>query len=113
MSEDDYIRDRVDGQIAFFMARARYNKVRFEAIQMTVIISGVLIPFLNAASYLPEQKIIASSILGTIVAILTGINQFKKYETAWQENVGKAELLRREKFLFNSGAGHYMYVSDY
>ena len=76
-----------------------HNKLRFNLIQTTIIIAGALIPFLNTANYLPMQIRIASSLLGTLVAILVAINQFKKYESNWVQYRKTVERLKRERNL--------------
>jgi uncharacterized protein DUF4231 len=112
VSNDDYIKNRLEDQMNWHAAKARSNKERFRIYQFIVIIAGGLIPFLNTASYLPEQIRIISSLLGTIVAILTAINQFEKYETAWNENRTIAERLKREKVFFKYNTGYYSYVKE-
>ena len=48
-----------------------------------------------------------SGVLGTTIAVLEGVQQIGKYQQNWIIYRTTAEALKREKYLFLSGAGPY------
>ena len=98
--------------------KAAFNKFRYRIIEIIIIVSGALIPFINSIAILytrnatkPEESysylLVISSILGFTITIVTGISKLEKYFESWTLYRTNAEVLKKEKFLYRNNAGQY------
>ncbi|BDD12511.1 hypothetical protein FUAX_49430 (plasmid) [Fulvitalea axinellae] len=101
ITEEEYLTERLEDQLAWYEAKSSINKKRFRACQLTQLIlaalitlSGVFHPLgMDWLSYLVP-------VLGSIIAILSGVLSLYKFQENWMEYRGVAELLKQEKYLF-------------
>ena len=82
MSQEDYVRDRLDDQIRWYGDKAGWNQRWFRRLQLAQIGLGALIPFSSGAA-----------------AALLSEN--------WVSYRGTAEALKREKAFFQAGVEPY------
>jgi predicted membrane channel-forming protein YqfA (hemolysin III family) len=75
----DYKTARLEEQIKWHSKKARHNKSRFKFYEIIVIFAGAIIPIVNIIEVDPGTRIV-SSILGGLIAIVTGITQLEKYQ---------------------------------
>ncbi len=117
MNEDAYLRDRVDDQLGFYESAANRAKITYNGMQMSIIVLGGLVPVIvNAPVALAPESIQGSLTLGVrssvtvmslVVAILTGVLNFKKYGDLWLSYRMTEELLKHEKFSYLTRSGKY------
>ncbi len=113
----EYIQKRVDNQIEWYENKAAFNKFRYRIIELIIIVSGALIPFINSiAIFYPNKDpqavpypylLFISSLLGFIITIVTGFSKMEKYFESWTLYRTNAEVLKKEKFLYQNNAGQY------
>ena len=108
----NYIQDRLEDQQKWYEKKANENKRKHHFLQISIIISGALIPIINSIPYLDTETRIVSSILGGIIIIITGTIQLKKYQENWIQYRTTEEILKKEKFLYLSSAGEYSNLDD-
>ena len=114
LNVETYLKDRVDGQLRYYEKAASKAKRVHIVIQTTIIIIGILVPVvvniptdwgptLDVATYVR----ILITVLTLLLALLTGIANFRKYGDLWLTYRMTEELLKTEKFLFLTGSGKY------
>jgi hypothetical protein len=102
----DYKDTRLEQQIKWHSQKARHNKSRFRLYETIVIFSGAIIPIVNIISADLVTRLV-SSILGGMIAIVTGITQLEKYQENWILYRTTAEILKKEKYYYENQAGEY------
>jgi hypothetical protein len=102
----DYKKDRLEVQIKWHSKKARHNKSRFRLCEVIVIIAGSIIPIVNIVEIDPGTRIV-SSVLGGLIAIVTGITQLEKYQENWILYRTTSELLKKEKYYYENEVGEY------
>ena len=115
---EDYIQNRVDNQIKWYSQKATFNKFRYRIIEIIIIVSGALIPIINSSAiFYPKEAnysnlVFTSSVLGFIVTIAVGLSQLEKYFETWNLYRTNAEVLKKEKFLYQNNAGQYAKITQ-
>lgn len=108
----EYIKNRVDDQIAWYDGKASFNKKRFHFLLVTVIVAGGLVPVCTlignivGADYKPPMQVLIAS-LGALVAILGSVVAVMRYQEQWLQYRSTSESLKYEKFMYLNSAGHY------
>ena len=78
-----YKENRLEEQIKWHSKKARDNKFRFRLYQIIIVIASTIIPLINVANFEDFQTRMISSIIGGIIAVVTGITQLEKYQENW------------------------------
>ncbi|MBP2831936.1 DUF4231 domain-containing protein [Aquimarina sp. U1-2] len=114
MTEDQYIKERVDDQIRWYDTKSSRNKSLHLWTKGLVITFSALIPFISGfLKSGPEYLDYVVGILGMVVAILTGVSELMKFQDKWAKYRTTAETLKHEKFLFSTQSGHYHGQENY
>jgi hypothetical protein len=101
MNQDEYLKERLEDQIAWYDNKSMQNQKWFKRLQVASILSSVTIPFLSA--YITESTTLLKifvGILGLSVAAITAILSLYKFQENWLEFRTTCESLRHEKYLF-------------
>lgn len=100
MSPEDYIAQRIDGQVAWYGERSRAAQYRFKALRIVEIVSAALIPLL--AGFLPAIPYgsLVVAILGVLVAVSAGLIGIGHYQELWLQYRMTSESLKNQKYLF-------------
>ena len=110
MNQYEYIKERVDDQIAWYSSKSSQSQKRYKRWRLVEIIAAALIPFLTSYVDHPNVgstfKIIVGS-LGMLVAIISGLLALYKFQENWVEYRSTCELLKSEKYLFETQAPPY------
>lgn len=110
MNQDEYLKTRVDDQIAWYGAKSSYNQKRYRWLQVLAIVAGSLIPFLTGyvdhPDYGPTFKILVGS-LGVLGALITGLQSLYKFQENWVQYRSTCEALKSEKYLFETQTPPY------
>ena len=108
MNEEEYLKNRVEDQIAWYDRKSATNKKLFNGLKIAEIIIALSIPFL--ANFIIEGNVSMKYVigfLGVIVAAIAGLISLMKYQENWIEYRTTAESLKHEKFLFLTKSGPY------
>jgi hypothetical protein len=108
ISLDEYIRTRVDEQMLWYSRASGQAQKWWKGLRLVEVIVAALIPF--AAAYASQQHPfaqVAVSLLGVVVAVITGVLGVYKLQENWTKYRTTAEALKREKFLLMTRAGPY------
>ena len=101
MSPEEYIRDRLDDQIAWYGQKSQWNQKWFRRLRVLEIVFAMSIPFL--VSEITNDTHFLKGIVGVIavcVAVISGLVTLYKYQENWIEYRTVAETLKHEKFLY-------------
>lgn len=103
---DQYLSERVDGQIKWYGGKSRANKKWYYLSRTIIIVSGALIPLLvgYASGNWEWLKYVAGA-LGAVVAVSEGVLSLKKYLENWTTYRSTSERLKREKLLYLNKVG--------
>lgn len=105
---EQYIKERLDGQLEYFSAAASKAKSRYQWIKIAEILVAATIPFLSAMITAQSLYLrIVVGVLGVFVTIFSGMLMLYKYQEDWVNFRATAEALKSEKYLFLSRSGPY------
>ena len=100
MNPDDYIKDRVDGQIGWYDRKSGTNQRWFRWLRIVEIIAAASIPLLvGYADSITELKVVVG-ILGLLIAVIAGVLALYQFQENWTGYRTTCEALTQEKYLF-------------
>ncbi|WP_025740243.1 DUF4231 domain-containing protein [Aquimarina pacifica] len=108
MNEEQYIDERVEGQIDWYSKKSSANKNLHYWTRGLVIIFSAIIPFLSG--FLETGPVYLGyivGVLGMLVALLTGVSSLVKFQEKWIKYRATSSLLKNEKFMYLTGSGFY------
>src|SRR5262249_25135328 len=109
---DDYMRSRVNDQLAYFDANAIRNQRAYRRLKLTAIACNILTTMTIALAFtVPEDyKVlmgILALVLSTVVLGTYQLEEFQNYGAKWEKFRLVAEQLKSERFMFLNNAGPY------
>lgn len=100
MEESEYIRDRVDHQIAWYDGKSLTSQRAYKALRIIEIAAAAMIPLLvGYADQFSGMKLLVGG-LGVCVAMVAGLLSLYRFQENWTGYRATCETLRHEKFLF-------------
>jgi hypothetical protein len=106
MSPKQYMKDRVDDQLAWYNKKSTTNKNWHFRLQLITLIAAALVPIISLSS--PEWSMrILAALMGSIAAIAAGIVTLYQFRDLWTNYRTTAEQLKYEKYLFLTGSAPY------
>lgn len=108
MTPEEYIQERLDGQIAWYDQKSGWNQKRFKLLRIVELIFATSIPFL--VSHVTNDTEILKYIvgfMGVCVAVVSGLATLYKFHENWTEYRTTAETLRHEKYFFLTKTAPY------
>jgi len=106
MDQDEYLKNRVDDQIAWYDRKSASNQRWFRRLRIIEIVAAALIPLLAAYADWNPLKI-AVAALGLVIAVIAGILGLFQFQENWTSCRSTCESLKQEKFLFLTKTGSY------
>ena len=100
MDEKEYIKLRIDNQIEWYSDKAATNKCLYHLTKITIIVFSAIIPLIAGLSFETSAKNIILGLLGTLIAIISGVSGLLKFQEKWTEYRTTSETLKQEKMLF-------------
>ncbi len=104
MTAQEYLEQRVEDQIRWYDAKSSHNQEWFKRLRLVEIMAAATIPLLSGLTAASPLLPIAIGILGASVAIIAGSLALFQFESHWVEYRSACEALKREKFLYLTGA---------
>ena len=108
MTEEEYLKDRVNNQITWYSKKSAINKKYYLWSNALIIVFAALIPFfagLSDDTLVWGKYLIA--LFGVLTATLTGISALYKFQEKWMTYRITGESLKREKILFQTRTEPY------
>lgn len=106
MTPDEYIADRVEGQIAWYDRKSRLNKRGFVILQIITLVASASIPVFSIFSGDMWARLVVA-VLGSATAVTTGFVSLYQFREHWIEYRTTAESLKHEKYMFQTKTGPY------
>ena len=107
MNTQSYISGRLQPEADWYDHKAVEEKRWYYGLTMTAFAASAAVPasiVLGSPDWLP-------AVLGSLVAVATGILSIKKSQENWLNYRKTAELLKKERHLFEMNAGPYSGLS--
>jgi hypothetical protein len=109
-TQKEYLRKRWLHQIQWWDKRAWEARRRYFRLRVTIVLGGVLLPFLTTVSFGTEldpwlRRVAA--VVSLLVAACAGLEALYSWGSIWLEKRRAAELLKVEGWLFLRGGGLY------
>jgi len=101
MNEEQFLKERVDGQINWYDKKSQFNQRWYKCLRVGEIVAATAIPFL--AGYMSDKTPaiqVVVGFLGFIIAIIAGVVALCQFQENWVEYRTTCESLRHEKYLF-------------
>jgi len=108
MTEQDYLKDRVDDQINWLGNKSILYKKSYRRLRTIILITSALIPLLSGFITdinWPLKMLVGLG--GVIVAVSQGMISINKYHELWLQYRATSEALKREKLLYLAKVGAY------
>ena len=107
MTEEEYLKERLDYQLNWYSKKSLYNQKCFKSFRLIEIVSAALIPFLSGMGdkILYSQWLIGG--LGVFIAVAAAITALFKYHENWIEYRTTAEQLKHEKYMYLTNVKPY------
>ncbi len=100
MNEEEYLKDRLDNQLAWYSRKSQHNQKWFKFFRLIEIVSAALIPLLSGmGERIPYSQWRIGS-LGVCIAIAAAITALFKYQENWIEYRTTAKQLKHEKYIY-------------
>lgn len=99
MDQEEYLRDRLDDQLAYYERKANQARTRYKAFRATEFISAALVPLAVVLGSTIYHRVAAAG-LGALAAAATGFQSVNRYQENWVEYRGVAEQLKSLRFAF-------------
>lgn len=96
---------RLEDQLCWYDSKSISCQKWYKILKFIQIFLAVLIPLISHLD--PAFAKWCTSIAGSLIAILEGMQHMNQYSTLWVTYRSTAERLKHEKYLFLSAAGPY------
>lgn len=103
----EYINSRVDEQITWYDKKSLSCQNKYKIAQTIEIVLASLIPLLSAYSKDCTFIALVVGALGAAIAIIESITKLYKWHENWIEYRTTCELLRYQKYLFETKSSPY------
>lgn len=101
MTEQEYIKARIDDQIKWYSEKASTNKLYNHWTKGLIILFSATIPLIAGLEFCSTIKNITVGILGSLIAILSGLSGLLKFQEKWSEYRTTSETLKHENIISN------------
>jgi hypothetical protein len=107
MTPDEYITERVDGQIGWYDQKSQRAQRWFKRLRGLEIIAAAAIPLIAGFGGGSPSSVVLVGVLGAIVVIITSLLGLNQFQENWIEYRTTCESLRHEKYFFLTNAEPY------
>lgn len=111
MNEEEYIKKRLDDQIEWYSSKSNSCQKKYKRLQGISIGCATLISVIGCAGsvyeILEKPALLIASLMGAAAAIIQGLCKMNKYHENWIQYRHISELLKHEKYLFQTKTSPY------
>ena len=109
ISEEQYIKDRIDSQVEWYDRKADINKILNMWTKTLIILFSAFISVFSGFGFRGHitEKNILLGVLGASIAVLSGLSHLLKFQEKWAQYRATSESLMQEKMLFSTNSGPY------
>ena len=108
MTQEEYLKDRVEDQISWYDRKSGFNKKWYHRTQVLTIVFGALITFVGVFT-VEEDSLLKylSPLLGASITILSSLLVLYKFQEKWINYRSTSEALQVERNLFLTNCEPY------
>jgi len=101
MNADEYVMERLDGQIGFFTSKSRLNRRWFRTLRLVEVGLAALLPFAiaNVSDATPRLKLAVGAV-GAAIAVVAAVLALFKFQENWIEFRTTAESLKQHRYRY-------------
>ncbi len=105
---------RLDEQIRWYSRKSSASLWWFRVLKVIELVAAAMIPFLvvQPSSDLVPSPAILAGLLGVLVVVLESLQGLFQFQSNWISYRSTCEELKREKYLWVSGAGPYADIEN-
>ena len=107
MNESQYLKERLDDQIAWYDRKSQLNQRAYKWLRGVEMVAAASIPFLAGYAMDFNEVKFAVGLLGVIVAVVAGLIYLYRFQELWMEYRTTCESLRHEKYLYLTNTDPY------
>ncbi len=107
MDVEQYLQERLQAQLDWHDRKSQWNQRWYKRLQVAVIAAGALIPLITGFSTGRPSFQVAAGVLGSLIAIATGLAGAYRFQENWIQYRVTAESLGHEKYRFVTGVEPY------
>jgi len=119
MDEKEYIEQRLEDQMVWYDRKSMWNQDWHKRLKIAEISIAASIPFWVGAIELVGETPVWSNVLkvivallGVLIAVISGIPGIYKFQENWMAYRTTCEMLKHEKYFYETGSGPYKGVTD-
>jgi hypothetical protein len=119
MDEKDYIEQRLVDQMDWYDKKSMWNQNWHKRLKVTEIGIAASIPFwvgamelVGEASAWSDLFKVVVALLGVLIAVVSGVPGIYKFQENWMTYRTTCEMLKHEKFFYETECGPYKEVTD-
>ena len=103
MNQEEYLAERLDGQIDWYDRKSQWNQRWFKRLQVFQLVAAATIPFMSG--YIDHEELgfcikFIVGFTGVLIAGAGAVVGLYKFQGNWLEYRTTCESLRHEKYLF-------------
>src|SRR5262249_24641741 len=107
MTLEQYLQDRIEDQIRWYGDRSPSNQRSYRRLRTSEILRGGSIPLLAGyVGEVPSLRVVVGA-AGVLLAVIAGVFSLYRFHENWVAYRNTGEALKREKFLYLTGAPPY------
>ena len=108
MNADEYVKERLDGQIGWYAAKSRLNRRWFRTLRLVEVVLAAALPFAiaNVSDGTPLLKIAVGGV-GAVIAITAAVLALFKFHENWIEYRTTAEALKQHRYRYLTRSSPY------
>ncbi|MBA2501112.1 MAG: DUF4231 domain-containing protein [Chitinophagaceae bacterium] len=107
MTASEYLDTRVQEQMQWMEQKSARNQQWYKILKLIELVCAAAIPFLAGFYQMFSFFPLLTALMGVIIVICNGLQQLNHFHEKWINYRTAIELMKREKFLFQSGASPY------
>jgi hypothetical protein len=107
MTEEEYLKQRVEEGIKWYSRKSSYNKKMFRQLRIIEIVAAAFIPVLAGFVSKVGRLDYLIAALGLVVVIVAGVISLFRFNETWTNYRTTAESLKNEKYLFITKSDPY------
>lgn len=107
MTANEYLDTRVHEQMQWMEQKSARNQQWYKILKLIELVCAAAIPFLAGFYQMYSFFPLLTALMGVIIVICNGLQQLNHFHEKWINYRTSIELMKREKFLFQSGASPY------
>ena len=105
MTEEQYLKTRVDDQIKWYDKKSVTNKTLYFSLKVLEIVFASSIPIFSL--FANDWTRIVIAILGALISVIASILALYKPNDKWKQYRNTAEALKNEKHIYLAKTGTY------